>query len=134
MDLGFDEAPDYEHLRFLLQKSLLDENIVPSKTFDWLSKSSVEGKEKTKNDKSNPTKDLPNAMRRLDPKEAKSFKFSLESFKSKRQQLQNQPKISMIRQNDQESLRQNEQSLISDESISSELLQNEFMDEFGTGE
>lgn len=40
----------------------------------------------------------------------------------------------MIRQNDQESLRQNEQSLISDESISSELLQNEFMDEFGTGE
>ena len=36
MKLKFDEVPDYENLRFLLQKTLLDDNIVPSKHFDWL--------------------------------------------------------------------------------------------------
>lgn len=37
--LKFDELPDYDHLRFLLQKSLLDEDLVPSKHFEWVPQS-----------------------------------------------------------------------------------------------
>ena len=93
MTLGFDEAPDYEHLRFLLQKCLLDQNIVPSKTFDWITKSSYDQKEiKHEVDKSILTKNLGNAMLRLDQKELKSFKFSLESLKSKNMKQDNQMK------------------------------------------
>ena len=38
MKLKFDELPDYDHLRFLLQKVLLDENMTPSKHFEWIPK------------------------------------------------------------------------------------------------
>ena len=34
--LKFEELPDYDRLRFLLQKSLLNENCVPGKEFDWI--------------------------------------------------------------------------------------------------
>ena len=36
MKLEFDELPDYSHLRFLLQKQLLDMNLVPTKFYDWM--------------------------------------------------------------------------------------------------
>lgn len=32
----FSEEPDYQYLKFLLQKSLLDENIVPNNKFEWI--------------------------------------------------------------------------------------------------
>ena len=34
-ELKYDEKPDYNKLRFLLTKILLDDEIVPSKKFDW---------------------------------------------------------------------------------------------------
>ena len=33
--LKFEEKPDYEHLRFLLKKNLMDRNMVLSNHFDW---------------------------------------------------------------------------------------------------
>jgi len=33
--LGYKEKPNYDELRFLLKKNLLDQNIVPNKYFDW---------------------------------------------------------------------------------------------------
>lgn len=34
-NIGFDETPDYDKLRFLLVKGLLDLNETPSKEYDW---------------------------------------------------------------------------------------------------
>ena len=34
-NLEFDEAPDYDKLRFLLLKGILDLNETPSKEYDW---------------------------------------------------------------------------------------------------
>ena len=36
MKLSFNEQPDYNHLRFLLSKPLLEEDLVPGKDFDWI--------------------------------------------------------------------------------------------------
>lgn len=33
--IGFTEKPDYEHLRFLLIKNLLDKGLVPDEKMDW---------------------------------------------------------------------------------------------------
>ena len=37
MSYGFEETPDYEKLRFYLEKVLLDQKITPSKKYDWMS-------------------------------------------------------------------------------------------------
>ena len=33
--LGFEDEPDYSHLRFILQKNLMDKNDYPNRVFDW---------------------------------------------------------------------------------------------------
>ena len=33
--IGFDERPDYNQIRFLLQKIQLDQNYLPELQFDW---------------------------------------------------------------------------------------------------
>lgn len=35
LELDFDEKPDYNRLRFLLVKGLLDQNVVPDRHYDW---------------------------------------------------------------------------------------------------
>ena len=37
MSYKFEETPDYNKLRFLLEKVLLDKKITPSKKYDWMS-------------------------------------------------------------------------------------------------
>lgn len=37
MSYKFEESPDYNKLRFLLEKVLLDKKITPSKKYDWMS-------------------------------------------------------------------------------------------------
>ena len=37
MDYKFEETPDYNKLRFLLEKVLLDKRIIPNKKYDWIS-------------------------------------------------------------------------------------------------
>lgn len=34
-ELEFDERPDYERIKFLFRKILLDRNFLPEKKFDW---------------------------------------------------------------------------------------------------
>ena len=34
-NIGFKEKPNYKKLRFLLEKNLLDQNMVPNKQYDW---------------------------------------------------------------------------------------------------
>ena len=36
--LKFDEKPNYNHLRFLLQKNLMNKDMFPNKDFDWILK------------------------------------------------------------------------------------------------
>lgn len=38
LNYEFSEMPNYDKLRFLLEKVLLQHNIVPSSNFDWMSK------------------------------------------------------------------------------------------------
>lgn len=37
MSYRYEESPDYNKLRFLLEKVLLDKKITPSKKYDWMS-------------------------------------------------------------------------------------------------
>ena len=37
-DLKFKEKPDYDYLRWLLKKNLLDIDVAPNKQFDWIQK------------------------------------------------------------------------------------------------
>ena len=37
MSYKFEETPDYNKLRFLLEKILLDKKIIPNKKYDWMS-------------------------------------------------------------------------------------------------
>ena len=34
--LKFSEKPDYSHLKFLLEKNLMDRSMFPNKNFDWI--------------------------------------------------------------------------------------------------
>ena len=35
-DLQFDEKPDYSYLRFLFEKNLMNEEMIPDNKFDWI--------------------------------------------------------------------------------------------------
>lgn len=40
--LKFEDSPDYNKLRFLLQKVLLDQNISPGTKFDWIKEQNIQ--------------------------------------------------------------------------------------------